>query len=382
MWLSVYFLAACVAVDEPALQSFELAKSMFSENRKGPDCRRIDGDGRTLRNQLRQEESALINGDPRAPSSPGERSDAPIIIGADCAQVLLREEDKGPTIALSGGAFEGCRFRGSSSALAVAAYCSAAFRVALACISVFQIVACTTGGTTGAPPREGSILPPGNWRLVLDDEFNGSSVDRSIWTGIVPDGGGIDSQGCAVNSLAISVSGGFLTLRGVDPSHCPDPNYHPAGVCSSPCAGGEIITSPIYGPGYYEARLKSAGNYNAFWLEAQIIPCAPLDKGGFESDIMESWGDGYQNNTHWGGYGDCHQSSPAGSLSPIADRFHVMGVLWDPAQGLTYYRDGQQTSHVPGPVGSAPVDIRFTALGYTDSNVPLLVDWVRYYAPL
>ena len=96
---------------------------------------------------------------------------------------------------------------------------------------------------------------------------------------------------------------------------------------------------------------------------------------------MESWGDGYQNNTHWGGYGDCHQSSPAGGLSSIADRFHVMGVLWDPAEGLTYYRDGQQTSHVPGPVGSAPVDIRFTALGYTDSNVPLLVDWVRYYAP-
>jgi hypothetical protein len=218
--------------------------------------------------------------------------------------------------------------------------------------------------------------------LVLDDEFNGNGIDRSIWTGIPPDGGGIDSQGCAVNSLAISVGGGFLTLRGVDPSHCPDPNYHPAGVCSSPCAGGEIISSPIYGPGYYEARLKGAGNYNVFWLEASITPCLPLDKGGFESDIMESWGgNSYQNNTHWGGYGDCSQSSGVGSLSPIADTFHVIGMLWDPAGGLTYYRDGQQTSHVPGPVGSTPVDIRFTALGYADSDPPLLVDWVRYYAP-
>ena len=299
-------------------------------------------------------------------------------------------------------------FRCLRSALAVAAYCSAACRVALACISASQIVACTTGhwqsqayerpvqtttgrttgttgttgGTTGAATGEGSILPPGNWRLVLDDEFNGNSIDQRIWTGIAPDGGGIDSQGCAVNSLALSVGGGFLTLRGVDPSHCPNPNYHPAGVCSSPCAGGEIVTSPIYGPGYHEARLKGAGNYNAFWLEAYITPCLPLDKGGFESDIMESWGgDGYQNNTHWGGYGDCDQSSPAGGLSPIADTFHVIGVLWDPAGGLTYYRDGQQTSHLPGPVGSTPVDIRFTALGYADSDPPLLVDWVRYYAP-
>jgi hypothetical protein len=183
-------------------------------------------------------------------------------------------------------------FRCLSSALAVAARCSAACRVALACISASQIVACTnghwqsqayeppvqttterttgttgtTGGTTGATTGAGSILPPGNWRLVLDDEFNGNSIDQSIWTRIAPDGVGIDSQGCAVNSLAISVGGGFLTLRGVDPSHCPNPNYHPAGVRSSPCAGGEIVTSPIYGPGYYEARLKGAGNYNAFWL--------------------------------------------------------------------------------------------------------------------
>jgi hypothetical protein len=66
----------------------------------------------------------------------------------------------------------------------------------------------------GATSGEGSILPPGNWRLVLDDEFNGNSIDQSIWTGIAPDGGGIAGQGCAVNSLAISVGGGFLTLRG------------------------------------------------------------------------------------------------------------------------------------------------------------------------
>jgi hypothetical protein len=41
-----------------------------------------------------------MNGNPPVPASPGGRSDAPTVIGAGCAQILLPGEGKRPTIAL------------------------------------------------------------------------------------------------------------------------------------------------------------------------------------------------------------------------------------------------------------------------------------------
>ena len=41
-----------------------------------------------------------MNGNPRVPPSPGARSDAPTVIGAACAQILLPGKDKRPSIAL------------------------------------------------------------------------------------------------------------------------------------------------------------------------------------------------------------------------------------------------------------------------------------------
>jgi hypothetical protein len=52
-----------------------------------------------------------MNGNPRVPASPGRRSDAPIVIGAGCAQILLPGKGKSPTIALSRRASGECRFR-------------------------------------------------------------------------------------------------------------------------------------------------------------------------------------------------------------------------------------------------------------------------------
>ena len=42
----------------------------------------------------------MMNGNPRAPASPGGRSDAPTVIGAGCAQILLPGKGMRPTIAL------------------------------------------------------------------------------------------------------------------------------------------------------------------------------------------------------------------------------------------------------------------------------------------
>jgi hypothetical protein len=51
-----------------------------------------------------------MNGIPRVPASPRGRFDAPTVIGAGCAQILLPGKGKRPTIALSRRASGECRF--------------------------------------------------------------------------------------------------------------------------------------------------------------------------------------------------------------------------------------------------------------------------------
>ncbi len=52
-----------------------------------------------------------MNGNPRVPASPSGRSDAPTVIGAGFAQILLPGKAKRPTIALSRRASGECRIR-------------------------------------------------------------------------------------------------------------------------------------------------------------------------------------------------------------------------------------------------------------------------------
>jgi hypothetical protein len=89
----------------------------------------------------------------------------------------------------------------------------------------------------------------------------------------------------------------------------------------------------------------------------------------------------YQNNTIWGGYGDCAMSNPQTGLGPVNDGFHLLGLRWDPTDGFRYYRDGVETQHIPGPVSSGPVNgfVLFTAFGRSDGELPLSVDWFRYF---
>lgn len=234
----------------------------------------------------------------------------------------------------------------------------------------------------GALP--GSILPAGNWTVAFDDEFTGTSYDTTKWPNTPAEGAIIDGQGCQTLS-AIVVSGGILTITGQPTSRCTNSGYvsggpWPNATCTGPCTGGQLISTRTYGPGYYEARMRMSGDsYSIFWVEGMTTDCVPVTSG-WEGDIAESWGTGgYWTGVLYGGYGSCFTAVHSPTVSPAADNFHVIGMLWDATAGVTSYYDGVAQWTFPGPVGSALADIRVNSYHESQSFSPLQIDWVRYY---
>ena len=226
----------------------------------------------------------------------------------------------------------------------------------------------------------GSILPPGNWTLAFNDEFNGTSLDTTFWTSATDGTGLFGGQVFVHNSTTVTVSGGELRLVSFDtPAAGTTGTCHPNG-----CVNGAVISHTFSSAeGYYEARLKSQpADYTAFWGANTSIPNCGAFSGGFETDIMESFGgSNAQVNTHWSGYGSCHLSSGTGSIFASADTFHVWGVWINATDGVTYYRDGVQIFHLDGPIATAaasPFNLYFHIEG-GGGNPPFEIDWFRFY---
>jgi hypothetical protein len=107
---------------------------------------------------------------------------------------------------------------------------------------------------------------------------------------------------------------------------------------------------------------------------------------GFEPDIIEYWGGEGHNAVHWGGYGSCHQWRDQGGGLAAADDFHIWGMLYDPLNGVTFYRDGRETwSYNAGCSASTPctvplyVKFNNNMQGCCDNSQPMQVDWFRFY---
>jgi beta-glucanase (GH16 family) len=226
---------------------------------------------------------------------------------------------------------------------------------------------------TGA--RAGSILPRGNWTLVAADEFNGTSLNTNMWQ-TIPDGTIRNGNDYIVNSIALHLGSGLLTISGIDARELPGNSNNFSG-------GGELQTLTRFGNGYYEARVKaSPSGWSGFWIIGGNVDCGGGPSLGFEADIIESIAESAQNNVHWGGYGDCHQQSPT-PVATATDNFHIWGVLYHWRNGLTFYRDGVQTKQLLGPIGTTPMYIKLTNTLVDNASDParsqFVCDWVRYY---
>ncbi|HEX3628556.1 MAG TPA: family 16 glycosylhydrolase [Verrucomicrobiae bacterium] len=250
--------------------------------------------------------------------------------------------------------------------------------------------------------------PPGYY-LVWSDEFNGSSLNTTDWQ-YARNG---SRSGAYDTSAAVNVTGGNLVIT----------TYTEGGTNFT----GFIDTqNHIWtGYGYYEASIQfsnAPGNSSAFWLQSPWMMNVMADgtlgntnnnpTNGVEIDIFEHidvtginnqtpYSNGGDSALWWNGYGSQEQGREIYS-SPnlnVGTGFHTYGFLWTP-NGYTFYLDGKVTgtSRSSDMISSALQFIRLTSGvdyssswdgtvppgGYpdkADSQLKMLVDYVRYYAP-
>jgi beta-glucanase (GH16 family) len=221
-----------------------------------------------------------------------------------------------------------------------------------------------------------SFLPEGKtWKLVWQDEFDGTELDRSKWGFRLNFWGqrfktyteeGVELDGQSHLKLHLIKKGddyysphlqtGSLTYDIPKDS----PRFWPFGKMETPRF--------MHRYGYYEIRCKlpkNPGWHAAFWLQAPGIGSHPDARfAGVECDVMEN----YRQHTEgkiiggniWGGYGkDCHGSRHfQWDYQETADGWHYYGVDWSPA-GYYFYADGRLIGRVLPPERAAEANMMF-----------------------
>ena len=207
------------------------------------------------------------------------------------------------------------------------------------------VVTYTPGGTptptvtaTATPTPTGPTTPPG-WRMVWNDEFNGSAIDRTKWN--LRNEGRNTDIGCNTSRPENQfTSGGNLTIRAIrEPWTC-------AGQQRQYTEGYlDTIGRHSWTYGRFEARIKSPngptnsrGLWPAFWLR-------PNDGGKGEIDVVELPGGAgwYDKATAAIFYDytpikqDVRLSMPSGFPG---DGFHTYATEWEPG-ALRWYFDGR-----------------------------------------
>jgi beta-glucanase (GH16 family) len=214
----------------------------------------------------------------------------------------------------------------------------------------------TTTTTAAVPAVEvdncGSATPDGTdnpatgqpWHCTFDDEFNGTTLDRSKWfvqtTAI---SGFFAGDDCYMDSPEnVSVSGGALSLTAV---HEATPFMCDLRVTQN--TSGEVMTYQRFSQayGFFEVRAKFPnvtvpGLQSTLWLwPVNQVKYGPLPGEGGEIDFAE-WFSQYSNldipNIHYIG---ASSTDTAQCPLPNPATFHTYGLEWTPTS-MTIYLDG------------------------------------------
>ena len=209
---------------------------------------------------------------------------------------------------------------------------------------------------------EGKKLDLDRFTLVWSDEFDGDSVDETVWSGHYVWGGTEIRRGGYWNKQMASVADGCLTIR---------TEYLPEGLDGGP-AGYYSYGMDTRGAfeqkyGYFETRCilpKGHDLWGAFWLlcDGQFDE---TDGGvnGAELDVFESLYTEAKNpnmvssNIHIDGYGDAHRALGSKKFllrgNPY-EEFNTYGMEWN-ENGYTFYINGKKSFHTKwGGVSAVP----------------------------
>ena len=225
-------------------------------------------------------------------------------------------------------------------------------------------------------------LPPTpvgqNWKLVWQDEFEGTTLDASKWE--VPDHKRRDGWW---SPKAVALDGdGHLAISTLNDGD----RYLDACVRTR----GKFE----HAHGYYVARIKlqnQPGHWSAFWLYNSSVGKVGDDgRDGTEIDIMEKpWRDDrVQHALHWDGYGREHKSEgKVANVPGVMEGWHTFALLWK-ADEYVFYVDGNETWRTTaGGVCQVPLYIKLSdeigdwAGSIKQAELPdkFLVDYVRVY---
>ena len=283
--------------------------------------------------------------------------------------------------------------------------------VAAAILLVTLVLGATSAAAVNAPLGLGAYA----WKPVFDDEFDGSSLDKSKWypsrwfaVHCAPGATPGEQQFYTDRTANVSVSGGYLHLTGRKESYnCPEGSWAGTRPYTSgwvETGGGQAAdgsqTKPGFtmGPGYVEARVKlppGKGLWSAVWMMSvdtdaagvQHYPARP------EIDALEVLGDSgdiWRVNTHlvpdidWGE----HYQGPDTTAG-----WHTIGV-WRKDDSIEWYADGQPVWTYDGP-GIPSAGVRMYVIlnlvvggdypGSPDANTAfpadMMVDYVRAWEP-
>lgn len=204
----------------------------------------------------------------------------------------------------------------------------------------FMLVCCWSFSSLafGEQPKVEDRLPepsPGKvWKLIWNDEFDGTTLDTTKWT-YRPEG---KRKGGWWSPKAVILDGkGHLVIR--------------TSKDGDKLVDGCITTQGKFERafGYYVARIqlqRQPGHWSAFWITGPgVHKVGSGGREGTEIDIMEKpWLDErVQHTFHWNGYGKDHKSQGKVVKVPgVMEGFHTFAIWWKPEE-YVFYVDGKET---------------------------------------
>ncbi|KQX11643.1 hypothetical protein ASC82_17340 [Streptomyces sp. Root431] len=273
--------------------------------------------------------------------------------------------------------------------------------LALASALLLTATACVSGqadGTAAAgatPPTAVMPTPSGAWRLVLDENFDGTELDDRTWTtcydwnkGGCTNSGNDELQWYMPDQ--VSVRDGELTLTAErHETEGSDDRTYPwtSGMISTGRDDWYAEPRRTFTYGYFEAAIRipsEEGMFPAFWM----MPASKFTPP--EIDIMEFLDTTEQVSmyVHWRGP-DGDEERQRGTYGPVdfPDGFHVFGLLWEPDK-LVWYVDNVERLRVTDTerIPDVPMEVLINlAVGVPEpppdsvDTARMRVDWVRVW---
>ena len=225
-----------------------------------------------------------------------------------------------------------------------------------------------------------------SWKLVWEDEFNGTELDTTKWTAVTDCGDHRNTEQQCYMASAVSVGNGMLTITGTDQAqngYSYTSGAIKTGNWSSP---SNSKFTQAYGRFEFRAQLPAGGQgiWPALWLY-------PPRQWPPEIDLVETVNtmSTVYMTYHWGTESTHQQDGSSTTIANPSD-WHIYAVEWETSEIRWYIDDVLKKTHTgtdvtdipmqlyinlalggiwPGPVGSSTVFPQF-----------LHVDYVRVYS--